>query len=78
MENIFLCQSFVNYVSQPLGAGFRCKGQAALFNILYLAHYIQREGVNTQGRQGDVYTLAVKLVNQEIDKSFQLCVITGA
>ena len=52
-------------------AGLRCKGQAALFDVLHLAHNIQGKCIDPQGRQGDIYTFVLELINQEIYKLLQ-------
>ena len=38
IQDNFLCQSLIDNIAHPLGTGFRCKGQAALFYVLHLAH----------------------------------------
>ena len=58
-----------------LGGSFRELGENPLENYL---DDIEGKCVNTQGRQGHIDALSVKLVDQEIDDSLQLRVITGA
>ena len=65
-QNDFLSQSLVDHVPETLGTGLWRKGQAALADILYLAHNVQGKGVNSKGRQGNVDALISKGVNEEI------------
>ena len=78
LEDHFLCQSFVDHIPEPLGAGFRREGQAALFYILHLAHDIQGEGVNAQGRQGDIDLFCPAFLNEEIHQLRKMGVVAGA
>ena len=65
-------------ISQSLGTRLRREGQAALLDILNLAHNVKGEGVDTQGRQGHVHAFAVEGIDQECYKLFQTSVVTGA
>ena len=65
-QNNFLGQSLVDHVPETLGTGLRRKGQAALADILYLAHDVQGKGVNAKGRQGNVDAFISKGVDEEI------------
>ena len=78
VENNLFCKAFVDYITKPLGTGFRSKCKTALLNILHLAHYIQGKGIDTKGWQGNVYACGFKLVNQEVYQLFQMGVIAGA
>ena len=78
MKNHFFCQTFIDNITQTLGACFRCESKAALLYILYLAHNIQRKGINTKGWQRDIDGIAMEFFNQEVDQLFQFRVITGA
>ena len=78
VKNHFLCQTFVDNITQTLGACFRCESKAALLYILYLAHNIQGKGIDTQGWQRDIDSIAMKFFDQEVYQFLQLRVITGA
>ena len=78
IQDNFLCQSLIDDIAHPLGTGFRCKGQAALFYVLHLAHDIQRKGVDAQRRKTDIDILILKFIDQEIDDAGELRIITGA
>ena len=76
--DIFLCQSLIDNISQSLGTRLRSEGQAALLNILDLAHNVKGESVDTQGRQGDIDAFAVEGIDQECHKLLEASVVTGA
>ena len=78
VENNLFCKAFVDYITKPLGTGFRSKGKTAFLDILHLAHYIQGKGIDTKGWQGNVYACGFKFINQEVYQLFQMGVITGA
>ena len=78
MKDIFLCKSLVDHIAETLGTGLRRKGKAAFLYILYLAHNVQRKGVNTQRRKGNIYCLIPELIDQEVYKFLQFTVVTGA
>ena len=59
-------QSFIDHITQSLGSCFRCKGQAALSDILYFVHNIQRKGINSQRRQGYIYSSLSAFIDQKI------------
>ena len=40
IHNIFYGKTFVYNISKPLSSGFRCKCKTALFDVLYLLHYV--------------------------------------
>ena len=77
IENYFFGQTLVDYIPKPLAACFRCKCEAALLHILYLAHHVQREGVDPKGRQGDVDMLPVTVFNQKIQQFIQTGIVAG-
>ena len=78
MKNILFCQTFVDNITQTLGACFRCESKAALLYILYLAHNIQGKSIDTQGWQRDIDSIAMKFFDQEVYQFLQLRIITGA
>ena len=77
-NDVFFCQSFVDDIAHTLGTCLGSECQTAFAHVLYLAHDIQRECIDTERRQGDIDSLVFKLVDQESDKLVQLRVITGA
>ena len=77
IQDNFLCQSLIDDVAHPLGTGFRCKGQTALFYVLHLAHDIQRKGIDTQRRKTDIDILILKFIDQEVDDAGELRIIAG-
>ena len=78
MKNILFSQTFVDNITQTLGACFRCESKAALLYILYLAHNIQGKSIDTQGWQRDIDSIAMKFFDQEVYQFLQLRIITGA
>ena len=79
LQDDFLGQSLIDDIAHALGTGLRRKGQAALLDVLDLAHDIQGKGVDAQGRQGDIDTLILKFIDQEIhDALADALIIAGA
>ena len=76
-EDGLLREPLVDHVPQPVGAGLRREGQAALLHILDLAHHVQGEGVNPQGGKGDIDPFPVVLFHQKVHQPLQLTVIAG-
>ena len=77
LKNHFLRKAFVNNIPQALGAGLRRKGNAALADILNLAHHIQRKSVNPQGRKGDIYALLTEIFHKVGHKLRKPGIIAG-
>ena len=77
-QDLFFCQPLVDHIPHPLGAGLRSESQAALADILNLAHDIQGKGVDTKGRKGNVDPPVFELFDQECDKVIQFRVVAGA
>ena len=78
VENHFFCQSFVDNIPHPLASRLRCEGQAALFDILYLAHDIEGKCVDSKRRKGNIDTFFRAAVDQIVDKFRKMAVITRA
>ena len=77
VQDIFLGKALIDDVSEALGACLRRKGKAALLDILHLAHNVEGERVDTQGRKGNIHALSVECVDQEGNKFLKAAVITG-
>ena len=71
-QNHFPGQTFVDHITQSLGTGFRCKCQAALFDILYFLHNIQGERINSKRWKGNIYASSVTFFHQEIHQFREL------
>ena len=65
-QNHFLGKTFVDNITQSLRTGFRCEGQAALFDILYFLHDIQGESIDSKRRERNIHASSVTLFHQEI------------
>ena len=78
VQDIFLCESFIDNITHTLRTGLRSKSQAALADILYLFHDIQRKSIDTQRRQRNIDTAAVTFVDQKVYQLRKLAVIAGA
>ena len=78
VENDFLGQTFINNIPHPLASRLRCEGQAALFDILYLAHNIEGKCVDSKRRKGNIDTFFRAAVDQIVDKLRKMAVITRA
>ena len=77
MEDHFLCQSFVDNVTETLRTGLRCKSQATFLYILHFTHNIQRKSIDPERRKRDIDRFSMELLDQEIHQFFQLGIITG-
>ena len=75
-QNILLCQPLVDHITHSLGTGLRCEGQAALFDILNLTHNVQRKGIDTERRKGNVDPLTFTVIDEEVYDTCQIRIVT--
>ena len=78
VQDHLLCQTFIDHVPHPLGSGLRSKSKAALPDILYLSHHVQRKRIDPERRQRNIDPLVLEFLDQKRHQLFQLTIVTGA
>ena len=75
IHKVFFRNALVDDIAQTLRACFGRKGQTGLSDLLHLMRQINREAVNTQGRQGEAHFLILKAEHQIINQAPQAGII---